>query len=333
MKGIKYFTFSLFYGFFLHLNAQEHQTDFFPIDDISRSIIETKLYGNPLSFTIRTQELLKDSANLTLSPIIENYTVIDSRVRKISFGKSNEVVKTIEFDSLSRIISYFDLSDEADTPWVHYLYNDIENTKTEIKLRRDSSIYSQTVLTFNDQNKLILKKEFYGEDKVKSVREIVYNPLNHPIKDIYYENRTESINLYDYQYDSLGRIEQQKRFNNDKLASRTLYEYRQDSLVSQRMDYGFNQMPKSQFLLIEKDSMRVEVNGYFSSIDTTEYRSSFKQIFVGEDLLEYESRTVRGTFVDRYKTFYEYDNHGNWIQKMTYLNNKLIKVQNRLFRY
>lgn len=333
MKGIKYFTFSLFYGFFLQLNAQEHQTDFFPIDDISRSIIETKLVGNPLSFTIRTQELLKDSANLTLSPIIENYTVIDTHVSKITFSKSNQVFKTIEFDSLLRIISYFDLSDEADTPWVHYVYDDIENTKTEIKLRRDSSVYSKTILAFNDQNKLILKKEFYGEDKIKSVREIIYNPSNHPIKDIYYENRTESINLYDYQYDSLGRLEKQKRFNNDKLASRTLYEYRQDSIVSQRMDYGFNEMPKSQFLLIEKDSMRVEVNGYFSSIDTTEYRSSFKQIFVGEDLLEYESRTVRGTFVDRYKTFYEYDNRGNWIRKTTYLNNKLIKVQNRLFRY
>jgi hypothetical protein len=317
----------------LHLNAQEHQTDFFPTEEISRSLIETQLSGNPLSFTIRTQELHKDSANLTLSPIIENYTVINSRVRKISFSKFNHVFKTIAFDSLSRIISYFDFSENADTPWVHYLYDDIEKTKTEIKLRSDSTIYSKTILAFDTHDKLILKKEFYGEDKIKSVREILYNPSKHPIKDTYYENKTESINLFDYMYDSLGRVEQKKRFNNDKLASRTLYEYRQDSLVSQRMDYGFNQMPKSQFLLIEKDSMRVEVNGYFSSIDTTEYRSSFKQIFVGEDLVEYESRTVRGTFVDRYKTFYEYDNRGNWIRKTTYLNNQLIKVQNRLFRY
>jgi hypothetical protein len=333
LKRIKYFTFSLFCGFFLHLNAQEHQTDFFPVEEISRNLIETKLSGNPLSFTIRTQELQKDSANLTLSPIIENYDVIDGRVRKISFSKFNHVYKIIAFDSLSRIKSYFDFSENADTPWVHYFYDDIENTKTEIKLRSDSTIYSKTILAFNSHDKLILKKEFYGDDKIKSVREIIYNPSNYPIKDTYYENRTESVNVYDYLYDSLGRVEQRKRFNNDKLASRTSYEYRQDSVVSQRMDYGFNQMPKSQFLLIEKDSMRVEVNGYFSSIDTTEYRSSFKQIFVGEDLVEYESRTVRGTFVDRYKTFYEYDNRGNWIRKTTYLNNKLIKVQNRLFRY
>ncbi|MFT6826855.1 MAG: hypothetical protein ACJAZV_000132 [Roseivirga sp.] len=330
---MKYFTLSLFLGFFLHLNAQEQQTDFFPVDEISRSLIETQLSGNPLSFTIRTQELQKDSANLTLSPIVENYSVMNGRIRKINFSISNQVFKTEEFDSLSRIIAYLDFSPEATTPWIYYIYDDSANTQTEIKLRNDSTIYSKTILAFNSQKKLILKQEFYGEDKIKSVREIIYNPSNHPIKDTYYENRTESINLYAYQYDSLGRLEQQKRFNNEKLASRTLYEYRQDSLVSQRMDYGFNEKPKSQFLLIEKDSMRVEVNGYFSSIDTTEYRSSFKQIFVGEDLVEYESRTVRGTFVDRYKTFYEYDNLGNWIRKTTYLNNKLIKVQNRLFRY
>lgn len=333
MKRILYFTLSLHCGFFLYPVAQEHPTDFFPSDEISRSIIETKLSGNPISFTIRTQELQKDSAGLLLSPIIENYSVTAGRVTKIDFILKDKIIKTLRFDSLSRIVSYFEFSEEATTPWRHYLYNDQEHTNTEIKFRKDSTIYSKTILAFNEKNKLILRKEFWGEQEIKSVREITYNPSNDPIKDVYYENRTESVNLYDYQYDSLGRIETQRRYNNDKLASRTLYEYRQDSLVSQRMEYGFNERPKSQFLLIEKDSMRVEVNGFFSSIDTTEYRSSFKQIFVGEDLVEYESRTVRGTFVDRYKTFYEYDNHGNWIQKTTYLNNKLIKVQNRLFRY
>lgn len=333
MKKNLYFQLILLIHFSAPLFGQEYQTDFFPTTELSRILIEQPLKGSPVSFTIRTQELLKDSASLYLSPIVERYTVEEDRIKEISFEFNGRVIKQFKFDSTSRILSFFDFQEDAGTPWIFYEYNNQNHSKTETRFRKDSTVYSKTVLNFNSNGKLISRNEFWGENKVKSIRQIDYNELDEIVRDSYFENQNQNINEHSYSYDSIGRKEKSEVYNNERLQSRTMYEYRQDSIISQKMEFGFNKRAKSQFLVIEKDSMRVEVTGYFSGGDTTSYRSSFKQIFVEEDLVEYESRTIKGTFVDRYKTFYEYDNRGNWIKKTTYLNNKLIKVQNRLFRY
>lgn len=315
------------------LRGQDYPTDFFPTEQLSRILIKESLKGSPSSFTIRSRELMKDSADLSLSPIIEQYHVQNNRIDRVEFEIKRKIIKQFTFDSLSRILSFFDFQDEAKTPWIYYNYDSNDRSKEEVCLRNDSTIYAKTVLNFNEKNQLISRIEYWGENKIKSARSIDYNESNDPVDDTYTENQNQSVNHYDYLYDNVGRKEKKLTYNSNRLQSRVLYEYRQDSIISQQMDYGFNQKPKSQFLIIEKDSMRVEVTGYFAGGDTTSYRSSFKQIFIDQDLVEYESRTFKGTFVDRYKTFYEFDNRGNWIKKMTYLNNKLIKIQDRLFRY
>ena len=75
------------------------------------------------------------------------------------------------------------------------------------------------------------------------------------------------------------------------------------------------------------------VRGFFYDGDTTRLRSRFKEVFLYNDLVEYESRTMRGTYVDRYKTFYEYDEIGNWIKKTTYSNGLVIKKEERTIIY
>ena len=314
------------------VNAQEQTTDFFP-KELSKELITLPTEGNPRSYTIRTQELKDKASTITMSEITQEYLLTDNRVYQVSLKTRKAPLATYTFDSLLRIKTIEDYTESAPTPWAFYQYNDIDRTITELKLRSDSTVYTKTVLTFNKNNSLVSRKEYFGESDLKSEKHFTYNEHGDLQTESTFGNQEESTSVYQYQYDSNGAKLMRKKFNNEKLENRIEYQYFPDSTVQISTDYGFNKRPKSQNLTVLQDSLRVEIVGYFSSIDTTQYRSSFKELYVGEDLLEYESRTINGVFVNRFKTFYEYDSHGNWIKRMTYENNKLIKVENRLFRY
>ncbi|WP_185096839.1 hypothetical protein [Roseivirga seohaensis] len=322
----------LFLCVFCYAKAQEQNIDFFP-SELSKALITQPTEGNPRSYTIQTQEYADKATHISLSEIIQEYLLENNRIYQVNLNARKTTLASYTFDSLFRIkaIRYF--TDDAPTPWIFYQYNDIENTKTELRLRRDSTVYTKTVLTFNENDLLISRKEFFGESDLKSEQRFVYNDYGDVETEVSLGNQNQSTYVYEYQYSSEGNKLMRKKFNNEKLESRVEYQYFPDSSVQISTEYGFNKRPKSQNLTVLQDSLRVEITGYFSSIDTTEYRSSFKELYVGEDLLEYESRTINGVFVNRFKTFYEYDSHGNWIKRMTYENNKLIKVENRLFRY
>tara|TARA_R110001599_G_scaffold341328_1_gene562313 strand:- start:14013 stop:15023 length:1011 start_codon:yes stop_codon:yes gene_type:complete len=322
----------LFLGLIGFAEAQEQAVDFFP-KELSKNLITLPTEGNPRSYTIQTQEFAEKASQISLSEVIQEYLLKNNRVYQVNLKTRKSPLVSYTFDSLSRITAIEDYTGTAPTPWIFYEYNDHDRTKTELKLRTDSTIYTKIVLTFNENNLLISRKEFFGESDLTSEKHFVYNDQGDVKTEISKGNQEESTSLYEYQYDSKGVKSMRKKFNNEKLENRIEYQYFPDSSVQILTEYGFNKRPKSQNLTVLQDSLRVKITGYFSSIDTTQYRSSFKELYVGEDLLEYESRTINGVFVNRFKTFYEYDAHGNWIKRMTYENNKLIKVENRLFRY
>lgn len=320
-----------FLGVFCYTNAQELAT-FFP-KELSKELITQPTEGNPRSYTIQTQEYAEKATQISLLEITQEYLLNNNRVYQVNLKTRKTPLVSYTFDSLLRIKAIEDYTDAAPTPWTFYEYNNIDHTITELKLRSDSTVYTKTVLTFNERDLLISRKEFFGETDLKSEKRFVYNNHGDVKTEMSMGNQEESTNIYEYQYSSEGVKLMRKKFNNEKLENRIEYKYFPDSSVQILTEYGFNKRPKSQNLTVLQDSLRVEIKGYFSSIDTTQYRSSFKELYVGEDLLEYESRTINGVFVNRFKTFYEYDSHGNWIKRMTYENNKLIKVENRLFRY
>jgi hypothetical protein len=131
------------------LRGQDYPTDFFPTEQLSRILIKESLKGSPSSFTIRSRELMKDSADLSLSPIIEQYHVQNNRIDRVEFEIKRKIIKQFTFDSLSRILSFFDFQDEAKTPWIYYNYDSNDRSKEEVCLRNDSTIYAKTVLNFN----------------------------------------------------------------------------------------------------------------------------------------------------------------------------------------
>lgn len=315
----------------LKISAQPLERDFFPTE-LSRPLVMNKTAGNPRSFSIITQIHQMEEDEIPVEGVVEEYSLVENTVRQINYRIKKDIIRQYHFDSLSRILSIRDFSNDTDTPWQYYYYDDQLNTATELVLRKDSTVYSKTVLKFDEDNRLIESQDFWGETNLKTTRRYQYNNRG-DIEVALSQGSEEEIFVYAYQYDSVGMPHEYTRFKNEQLESRVTFEYYPDSLVEVKTLYGFNEKPKSQLLTVEKDSMRVEVTGYFSSLDSSTYRSRFKQVFVGEDLVEYESRTIRGTYVDRYKTFYDYDSHGNWTKKTTYLNNDLMKVEIRLFRY
>lgn len=313
-------------------SAQGLPTFFLP-SEVPSDLIQTHVNGNPRSFTIHTQSYNQSPSDKGPIPINVECFLQAGRVIKLNLLQKGNIAKTFLFDTLSRIVSITDFSEANPTPWINYLYSDTEKTYSEVLLKRDSSIYSKTVLITDENKRPTSRSQFWGETKLRSQRTYAYNAQGDVIKDIYKEGLGEVINTYTYAYDMKGRKSQRLKYLDSLLQSRTSYEYHADSSVTYTTEYGYDQKPKSQNLTILKDSARIEIQGYFANDDTLQYRSRFKEVYVGEDLLEYERRTIRGTFVDRYKTFYEFDEKGNWIKKTTYLNNKLIQTQTRIFRY
>ncbi|MGW8124030.1 hypothetical protein ACV07N_15330 [Roseivirga echinicomitans] len=324
------FALLLFLSHYCFANAQEQNIDFFP-PELPKELITEPTQGNPRSYTIQTQEFKENESQISLSATTQEYLLKNNRVYRVNIKTKNELVSVYTFDSLTRIERIRHYGNDIPTPWINYQYNG--HTKTERKLRNDSTIYDKTILTFNEDGLLVSRKEFFGESDFKNEKSFSYNQYGDIEAENTVGNQEESNYKYEYKYGNDGAKLMRRKFNNEKLENRVEYQYFPDSLVQILTEYGFNNRPKSQNLTVVQDSLRVQITGYFSSIDTTQYRSSFKEKYVGEDLIEYESRTISGVFVNRFKTFYEYDSHGNWIKRMTYENNKLIKVENRLFRY
>jgi len=309
--------------------------------------VDENLKGNPEEFSVEEYNYNRDSAKLYKSEITRHYYYQNGRLQKIEFRKKGNPIKTYTYDKNSRIIEQLRSDEFESIPRITYSYNDNELTAEEVVYRITGTVHSKTLLRFNDHGQMISREEYRGMDKLNRYWLYSYNAQDDLIEEEYFDlaaSLTASANPTDmaqpsihtemvYEYTPEGEQRLKKTIKDDLLLSTAEFRHFPDSLVSETIFYQTNGWPSEKHVEVKHDSARVLVKGYYNSGDTTSYRSRFKEIYVDGDLIEYESRTLRGTFVDRYATFYEYDHFGNWIKKTTYSNGVTLKVEQRRIRY
>jgi len=300
--------------------------------------IDKNIRNQPKEFFIKIYEYDKDSARLIKAPITPHYLLANGRLKEIQFKVDKELIKTHFFDNHGRIIEQRRFGFQENMPKVTYEYDDDAHKAIETVYRLGDRIHSKSIVKYNSDFQIIAKEEYRGEDKLNRFWRYQYNDQNDLIADEFYDTfqgvdkPTDSLHIQ-YQYDDQKRKISSHNYRTNQLESRTDYVYYPDSLVKQTTFFRFDGMANERHLEIKKDSLRVMVRGFFKNGDTVNYRSRFKEIYLYDDLVEYESRTLRGTYVDRYTTFYEYDEMSNWINKTTYSNGVVIKKEERTILY
>lgn len=309
--------------------------------------VDRALAGNPEQFTVEEFNYNRDSARLYKSEISRHYYYQNGKLLKVEFKKSGTPIKTYSYDKHGRIVEQLRSDDFETIPRISYTYNDDNLTAEELVYRITGTVHSRTLLRYNDQQRVISKEEYRGMDKLNRYWLYSYNEAGDLIEEEYYDlisGITASINPNNvpeptnntsitYEYDNQGQKLQKRTQKDEILISTSEFGYFPDSLVLETTYFQTNGWPSEKHVEVRHDSARILVKGYYNTDDTTSYRSRFKEIYVDGDLIEYESRTLRGTFVDRYATFYEYDHLGNWIKKTTYSNGVTLKVEERRIRY
>lgn len=300
--------------------------------------IDENIRNQPKEFFIKIYDYNKDSARLIKSPITPHYLLKSGQLKEVQFIANKELIKSHIFDEHGRIIEQRRFGFQENMPKITYQYDDHNNEAIETVFRLGDRIHSKSIVKYNSSYQIIEKQEYRGNDKLNRFWRFEYNDQNDLVADQFYDTYngldkpTDSLHIR-YKYDDQKRKVSRHDYRTNQLASRTDYVYYPDSLVKQTTFFRFDGIANERHLEIKKDSLRVMVRGFFKNGDTVNYRSRFKEIYLYGDLVEYESKTMRGTYVDRFTTFYEYDEMSNWIKKTTYSNGVIIKKEERTIRY
>ena len=306
--------------------------------------IDENLVGTPSEYYIKSYFYNKDSAKLIPASTINNYYLENGKVLAMEVTKDGKPFQFYQLDSEGRIIEFNEMSNNSNTPRIVFTNDDITLTASETVYRRNQTIHSKTIIRYNSQLKVIAREEYSGETDLSRFWKYEYNTNQDLVTDQYFD-RPSSLNAigstgipgdatyYTYEYNSNQRKAKRLAYQNEVLKSRRHYEYYPDSSVTTTTFYQFNGVPNEQHITIEKDSLRIELSGFLNQFDTTKFRSRFMEVYLEGDLIEYERRTLSGTYVDRFATFYESDELGNWIKKITYSNGIIIKQEERTILY
>jgi YD repeat-containing protein len=308
--------------------------------------VDKSLKGFPEQFSILEYNYDPETARLAKSAITKHYFYSSGKLVKVEFRKGGTPETTYEYDTRGRITEQIRKGDFESIPRIAYNYDDNNLLSEEVIYRLTGTVHSKTRLRYNDKMKLVAKEEFQGSDRLTRYWLYHYNEQDDLVSEEYFDLASTPSSNINYkavkptsrtklvhEYDTAFRPKQIQTYKNDLLVTSTRFHYAPDSVVKETTYFQSAEWPSEKHVEINNDSARVLIKGFYKTGDTTSFRSRFKEIYVDNDLIEYESRTLRGTYVDRYATFYEYDHKGNWIKKTTYSNGITIKVKERKIRY
>lgn len=329
----------------LSLKAQEKLLPSFESSHLQEPWIDQQLKGEPSEFYIEEFNYDEEKAELYKSEIRKYYFYGPNGLNRIELRKNGDPIRIYQYDRHGRIKEQIRSGSFESIPRIVYEYLEDEGRSTETIYRLSGSVHSQIVLRFNEQLQLITKEEYQGTDKLIRFWQYEYNQQGNLVREEYYDLVTEQskanleqlepteVEAFQPKYGNNSLVNQELSYKNGQLVSKTVFKHFSDSLVQERLLFNAKETPTEKQITIEHDSAKVYIKGFYQNGDTSRFRSRFKEIYVDGDLMEYESRTLNGTFVDRYATFYEFDHHGNWIKKTTYSNGVTIKIEQRRIRY
>lgn len=297
---------------------------------------DSLLKASPKEYLIITRKYDKSVSKLVDEELTINYTIGTQLPEQVEFFLHEKKFLTVSYDSYGRVIKH--QRENHITPIVDYLYNDKERISTEIKRRANGTTHSQSICQYDSHNHLISKKELKGEDELLRYWSYSYDEQGNIETESYADLKLGDSNMvletiYENYYNEKSHLRRVDITRKSIIQSRTNYQYYPDSTTIRTIMYEQDGTPAQLEFELKYDSLKVQINGYFEQGDTSKFRSRFREIYLFGDLIEFESRTLSGTYVERFATFYEYDDMGNWIKKITYNNGVPLKEEIRKINY
>jgi len=306
----------------------------FPTKDLEQFPIDVNLNDRPSTYTISYKNYDKAKSKLVKDELSIQVDLSLDQHRKITFYVNDEAFLFYEFDQYGRIIR----QKRANNPLVETIYAYDEETlrATETNLRLNGQVHSKVIVEYNADLLPIKKSEFHGQQSLKHYWSYAYDDKGELTEEVYYTNEDElsSQKQFFNQYEPESPDDKEVAIYQDQhLLQRTYYNSYPDSTIERTIIYEQDGSPAELRFELISDSLRVNIKGYYEQNDSTKFRSRFREIFIYDDLIEYESRTISGTKVNRFATFYSYDTHKNWIKKITYQNGIAIREEIRKITY
>lgn len=311
----------------------------FPSDLLDEEILVGEVKGNPQTILEENYAINEKTASMEFQATAKTYNYENGHLVSVLFTKNEEDYLKYSFDSQGRIKSQERYDPESIISKVEYEYNAAEGKAKEVVYRNTGTIHSERIVTYDKNNLMIKREEYSGTGQLERYWTYTYDDKGQLSKENYYDrekgglDQVNEVKSYQSEYNENGALEEVATYVADQLMVLEEYYHDQDSTSRQKTIYLQNGVPSERQVTMEKDSLQVVINGFYSHNDTSRFSSRFREIYIDGDRIEYESRTLSGTEVNRYATFYEYDSQGNWIKKTIYTNGVPSHIVQRFIRY
>ena len=158
----------------------------------------------------------------------------------------------------------------------------------------------------------------------------IYNEKGNKIEDNFYDSDGNLSSKDTYEYDEKGNNIEKNNYDSDgSLNSKTTYKYdkKGNKIEDNSYDSDGSLNSKTTYKYDEKGN-NIEKNNYDSD-GSLNSKTTYKYDEKG-NMIEYNTD---GRFGEKYTYKYEYDKNNNWIQQVTYEDNKPIQITERIIEY
>lgn len=274
-------------------------------------------------------------------------------VQKVFDPYTGNVKIARKYDLLGRIISESYFAKEAFHPGAQYVYDESKFMCTEKIFRSDSAILRQRIKTYDQKNKILKDAVFDNKNILTYYYEYQYNRHGDLVKSCFRNTtngpgvtldesftgrKTEftpnpnDSTLYKYKYGWHHKLKIKSQFNNkNQLEKKTQYSSKKDTIITKELHYWPGKITPLKRIINKKiGNKTIEFREFLD--DNQNVSSRYEYIYLNGEIIESKSnRTKPERYIYRYK--YEFDNHGNWIVKFRYDNDKLWSVTKREIKY
>ena len=214
------------------------------------------------------------------------------------------------------------------------IYNEKGNKIEENHYNSYGMLYEKYTYKYDENGNNI--EECHYEDGILSKKHTYKydeNGNNIQKRRYYYKNgKFNSKSSYTYKYDENGNnIEECHYLTDGKIDYKTTYKYDEKGNKIEICRYDYDNLSYKYTYKYDEKGNNIEKNKYYSS-GNLNYKSTYKYDENGNKIEENSYDFIhRFDYKDTYK--YEYDKNNNWIQQVTYENNKPTQIKERIIEY
>ncbi|MCJ7446873.1 MAG: hypothetical protein MUO72_04210 [Bacteroidales bacterium] len=270
--------------------------------------------------------------------------------------KNDSAYNTLSFDKFSRVINQLNSSSNP-IKEIRYSYNEKALKSTEFQFPKNQPIFKKTEIYYNKQYQPIKKLVFAGDTSLIAYWLYKYNDNGDLIEERFVNKfqsiitipksdlsigfeeftlRTDYLTTYSIFYDNLKRPLTKMEYYNSKKKSRTEYFYSSDSSTIKTTTYfnfKYNLYPRRINITTAHDSIKIVKDLNLNIPDSTIIDSELKFLYVNNEVRENFQRGPHYNFKYSIRTETHYDSHDNWIKKISYSNQRINGILERIITY